>query len=98
MPDTRNPCIKLCRFDAAGTCLGCRRTRAEVKGWKRLPEDVRAAINDRIRTAGVTGPPQRKRKDEAKRLRKLARKIAKLEAKLTALRAERDGLEATRAG
>lgn len=90
--DTGNPCIKLCRFDAAGECLGCRRTRTEVKAWKRLPDAAKAAINARIRALGVSGVPRGKKKDGAKRLRKLARKIAKLEAKLSALRAERDAL------
>ena len=93
--DTRNPCIGLCRFGGQGACLGCHRTKAEVKGWKRLSDAAKAAINERIRqgtqavaaTATATDG-----KAPRKRLRKLDRKIGKLEAKLAALRAERDAM------
>ncbi|MFP5511504.1 MAG: DUF1289 domain-containing protein [Alphaproteobacteria bacterium] len=91
--DTRNPCIGLCRFGGQGACLGCHRTKAEVKGWKRLSDAAKAAINERIRqgmqavsATAADGKPSRKR------LRKLDRKIGKLEAKLAALRAERDAM------
>jgi len=84
--DTRNPCDGTCRFDAAGECLGCHRTKPEVKGWKRLSDAAKAAINQRLRTRDAATKPG------AKRLRKLDKKIAKLEAKLGALRAEREAL------
>ncbi|MBY6261115.1 DUF1289 domain-containing protein [Azospirillum sp. 412522] len=77
----------LCRFGGDGACLGCHRSKAEVKGWKRLSDAAKAAVNDRIRQgiqAGSAG------KGASKRLRKLDRKIGKLEAKLAALRAERE--------
>lgn len=90
-PDTRNPCIKVCRFDSAGLCLGCLRTRGEVKRWKNLPDETKAAINQRLRALGGGASVVRGKK-AAKRLRKLDRKISKLEAKLGALRAERAGL------
>lgn len=85
---TGNPCIGLCRFGGNGACLGCHRTKAEVKGWKRLSDAAKAAINARIRqgiqaeAAGGKAP--------RKRLRKLDKKIGKLEAKLAALRVERE--------
>lgn len=82
--DTRNPCTKVCRFDAVGECIGCFRTKAEVKGWKRLSDEAKAAINERIRArGGAIG------KGGLKRRRKLDKKIRKLEAKLDALRAKR---------
>ncbi|MBO3274375.1 DUF1289 domain-containing protein [Pseudomonas schmalbachii] len=31
----KSPCIKVCKFDE-GICLGCGRTREEIKGWKKL--------------------------------------------------------------
>ncbi|MCY1273765.1 hypothetical protein D3C76_1026730 [compost metagenome] len=31
----KSPCIKVCEFDA-GVCLGCGRTREEIRGWKKL--------------------------------------------------------------
>ncbi|WP_044552269.1 DUF1289 domain-containing protein [Azospirillum lipoferum] len=91
--DTRNPCIGLCRFGGQGACLGCHRSKAEVKGWKRLSDTAKAAINERIRQ-GTQAVPVAKADGKAprKRLRKLDRKIGKLEAKLAALRAERDAM------
>lgn len=86
--DSGNPCIGLCRFGGSGACLGCHRTRAEVKGWKRLGDAAKAAINDRIRQGMQGGTAEGKA--PRRRLRKLDRKIGKLEAKLTALRTERE--------
>ncbi|MCY1425118.1 hypothetical protein D3C76_413030 [compost metagenome] len=31
----KSPCIKVCKFDE-DVCLGCGRTRDEIKGWKKL--------------------------------------------------------------
>ena len=93
---TDNPCIGLCRFGGDGACLGCHRTKEEVKGWKRLSDAAKAAINDRIAQGGRQAGRQAVQADPAegkaprKRLRKLDRKIGKLESKLAALRAERD--------
>nr|WP_295829092.1 DUF1289 domain-containing protein [uncultured Azospirillum sp.] len=85
---TRNPCIGLCRFGGNGACLGCHRTKAEVKGWKRLGGAAKAVINARIRQGTQDGPAGEKA--PRKRLRKLDKKIGKLEAKLAALRVERE--------
>ncbi|AWB06947.1 DUF1289 domain-containing protein (plasmid) [Azospirillum humicireducens] len=83
----------LCRFGGQGACLGCHRTKAEVKGWKRLSAAAKAAINERIRQGTQEVPvAARNGKAPRKRLRKLERKIGKLEAKLAALRAERDAM------
>ncbi|SMH33140.1 DUF1289 domain-containing protein [Azospirillum agricola] len=93
--DTRNPCTGLCRFDAEGACRGCRRTKAEVKGWKRLSDPDKTAINRRIRAQTAAKGPDAKERDAKgrdKRLRKLDRKIGKLAARLDALRAERAAL------
>ncbi|AWU96558.1 DUF1289 domain-containing protein [Azospirillum ramasamyi] len=92
--DTGNPCIGLCRFGGQEACLGCHRTKAEVKGWKKLSDAAKAAINQRIRQEAGQAPPVKGADGKAprKRLRKLDRKIGKLEAKLAALRAERDAI------
>lgn len=88
---TDNPCIGLCRFGGDGACLGCHRTKAEVKGWKRLCDAAKAAINDRIANGSRQAQADPvEGKAPRKRLRKLDRKIGKLESKLAALRAERD--------
>jgi len=34
-----SPCIKVCKHDDEGYCLGCGRTVEEVKGWRHLSED-----------------------------------------------------------
>jgi len=83
-----DPCVKICRFTPAGLCLGCHRSKAEVKGWKRMEEGERQAILARIAPLmAVMGRPGKKQ-------RKLDRKIAKLSAKLAKLRAERASLAA----
>lgn len=86
--DTGNPCIGLCRFGGDGACLGCHRSKAEVKGWKRLSDTAKAAINERIRQGVEAGSVEGKA--PRKRLRKLDRKICKLESKLALLRTERE--------
>ncbi|WP_377805266.1 DUF1289 domain-containing protein [Azospirillum sp. A29] len=92
--DSGNPCIGLCRFGGDGNCLGCHRTKAEVKGWKRLSDAAKAAVNARIGANARQGSEagSAEEKTPRKRLRKLDRKISKLEAKLALLRAERDRL------
>lgn len=92
--DSGNPCIGLCRFGGDGACLGCHRTKAEVKGWKRLSDAAKAAINTRIRADSRQGSEAGSAEGKAprKRLRKLDKKIGKLEAKLALLKVERDRL------
>lgn len=87
--DTGNPCVKLCKFDDVGLCRGCYRTRMEVRHWKRLSDNARAAI-----LARVTPLMERIRAGSStpKRARKLDRKIRKLEKKLEKLRLERSGI------
>ncbi|WP_449234971.1 DUF1289 domain-containing protein [Azospirillum doebereinerae] len=89
--DTKNPCVGLCRFDVDAQCRGCHRSKAEVKGWKRMTDVEKTAINHRIRAQAA--PDTRQVGD--KRLRKLDRKIRKLEAKLGALKVERKALADT---
>lgn len=87
-PDTASPCIGICRYDKSRVCIGCFRTRDEVKTWKSLPKGERVAINRRVlpqMAAAGHGP-------YAKKLAKLDRKIVKLTVKLARLRTERDGL------
>lgn len=56
---TANPCVSLCKLDAADRCLGCGRTRAEIKGWKRLDDEQRHDIN--MRLLATQRKPVRKR-------------------------------------
>ncbi|MCR5867876.1 DUF1289 domain-containing protein [Aquincola sp. J276] len=45
---TANPCVSLCKLDDDGQCRGCGRSRAEIKGWKRLHDEQRHDINMRL--------------------------------------------------
>ena len=39
MPKVRyTPCIKVCKYDDEGYCLGCSRTKEEVQGWRNRTE------------------------------------------------------------
>lgn len=39
-----SPCIQVCRVNAAGFCVGCKRTRAEIGAWARLSDAEAVAI------------------------------------------------------
>jgi len=44
---TKNPCIDICKFDKkTELCIGCLRTRAECKDWKKMKEHKRIEILD----------------------------------------------------
>ncbi|HYG88654.1 MAG TPA: DUF1289 domain-containing protein [Azospirillum sp.] len=88
-----NPCTKVCTFDTAGVCRGCFRTRAEARGWKRLSDAEKEAVNRRVRPL-IAASDKSGGKGGAKRLRKLDKKIRKLEKKLEAFRAERRAIAA----
>jgi predicted Fe-S protein YdhL (DUF1289 family) len=38
-----NPCIKLCKFQR-DICLGCGRSKAEIKAWKKLDKPERRVV------------------------------------------------------
>ena len=40
---SKNPCIKVCEFEK-DICLGCGRSRQEIKGWKRMDKHERLAL------------------------------------------------------
>ncbi|HJP98922.1 MAG TPA: DUF1289 domain-containing protein [Rhodanobacteraceae bacterium] len=35
------PCVGVCRMDASGLCVGCRRTLAEIARWGSMDDDER---------------------------------------------------------
>jgi hypothetical protein len=39
-----SPCIDICRLDARGLCIGCRRTIEEITEWSRASEARRREI------------------------------------------------------
>jgi predicted Fe-S protein YdhL (DUF1289 family) len=40
MSSSKNPCIGVCKF-AEDICVGCGRSKREIKGWKKLDKDER---------------------------------------------------------
>jgi predicted Fe-S protein YdhL (DUF1289 family) len=40
---SKNPCIKVCKFDA-DICVGCGRSKREIKAWKKLDKSERFAL------------------------------------------------------
>ncbi|MGI4840380.1 MAG: DUF1289 domain-containing protein [Janthinobacterium lividum] len=61
--NAKNPCIDICKFDE-NVCIGCGRTKAECKGWKKMEKDERREVNElsiaRVNDMKATG--QRKKK------------------------------------
>ena len=43
MTNTKNPCISLCKFDD-DICIGCGRSKKEIKGWKKMDKDERRTV------------------------------------------------------
>jgi predicted Fe-S protein YdhL (DUF1289 family) len=53
-----SPCIDVCRLDAQGLCVGCRRTIDEIVEWPRASEARRREILgelERRRAAAARG-------------------------------------------
>ena len=40
---SKNPCIKICQFDA-DICVGCGRSKREIKAWKKLDKAERLIL------------------------------------------------------
>ncbi|MFL9983710.1 DUF1289 domain-containing protein [Paraburkholderia sediminicola] len=44
-----SPCIDICKIDGnTGLCIGCLRTRDEIRGWKNMPDDLRLQMIDEL--------------------------------------------------
>ena len=48
-----SPCVDICRLDAAGLCVGCRRTIDEIVEWPRASEARRREILRELDTRTV---------------------------------------------
>ena len=63
MSSTKDPCISVCRF-SDDVCIGCRRTKREIKAWKKLDKDekrgVLAQADLRLLALGATGRRKKK--------------------------------------
>ncbi|AJY40959.1 DUF1289 domain-containing protein [Burkholderia humptydooensis] len=50
-----SPCTNVCRIDAGtGWCEGCRRTRDEIAGWRKLDDDAKRIVLARIAARRAT--------------------------------------------
>lgn len=43
MSSTKDPCIGVCKF-TDDMCIGCGRTKREIKAWKKLDKDEKRAV------------------------------------------------------
>jgi len=44
VPPVSSPCVDVCRLDAIGLCIGCRRTMREISEWPGASEARRREI------------------------------------------------------
>ncbi|MFK3969359.1 DUF1289 domain-containing protein [Pseudomonas sp. NPDC087358] len=60
---TKDPCISLCKFDDA-ICLGCGRSKREIKSWKKMDKDEKRAVlaESAMRLATLKAAGRRKKK------------------------------------
>ncbi|AEA63067.1 DUF1289 domain-containing protein [Burkholderia gladioli] len=41
----KSPCVEICRFDGkTGLCIGCLRTREEIRGWNKMTDHRRHQV------------------------------------------------------
>ena len=45
-----SPCVKVCKFTVGGDyCIGCRRTREEIRSWWRMSAEQQLALRDQLK-------------------------------------------------
>jgi uncharacterized protein len=50
-----SPCVNICRLDAQGLCVGCRRTLGEIAEWSRASDARRLEILRALPTRSPRG-------------------------------------------
>jgi predicted Fe-S protein YdhL (DUF1289 family) len=50
-----SPCVDICRLDAQGLCIGCRRTLGEIAEWSQASDARRLDILSALKTRAL--PP-----------------------------------------
>jgi predicted Fe-S protein YdhL (DUF1289 family) len=60
---SNNPCISVCKFDD-DICLGCGRSKREIKAWKKLDKGDRRKVlaNSAMRLIQMKASGRRKKK------------------------------------
>jgi predicted Fe-S protein YdhL (DUF1289 family) len=51
------PCIGVCTLDASGLCRGCRRSMAEIAGWRDMSEAERRQWIGEVQPLRPPAPP-----------------------------------------
>jgi predicted Fe-S protein YdhL (DUF1289 family) len=54
-----SPCVDICRLDAQGLCVGCRRTIDEIMEWPRATEARRREILGQLAQRTAVAVPGR---------------------------------------
>lgn len=50
-----SPCIDICKIDSnTDWCIGCLRTRDEIRGWKHLSDELRIVLIDELSRRKLT--------------------------------------------
>ena len=63
MSSTKNPCISICKF-TDDICIGCGRSKREIKSWKKLDKDEKRAVlaESALRMKALKATGRRKKK------------------------------------
>jgi predicted Fe-S protein YdhL (DUF1289 family) len=48
-----SPCVDICRLDALGLCIGCRRTLGEIAEWSQASNTRRLEILGALKTRAL---------------------------------------------
>jgi predicted Fe-S protein YdhL (DUF1289 family) len=48
-----SPCVDICRLDAQGLCIGCRRTLGEIAEWSQATDARRLEILSALKTRAL---------------------------------------------
>ena len=48
-----SPCVDICRLDAQGLCIGCRRTLGEIAEWSQASDARRLEILGALKTRAL---------------------------------------------
>jgi predicted Fe-S protein YdhL (DUF1289 family) len=48
-----SPCVDICKLDAQGLCIGCRRTIGEIAEWSRATDARRLDILSALKTRAL---------------------------------------------
>jgi predicted Fe-S protein YdhL (DUF1289 family) len=48
-----SPCVNICRLDAQGLCIGCRRTLGEIAEWSAAADARRLEILSALETRAL---------------------------------------------